>query len=104
VSLGLIVTELIINAIKYAFPTNKAGAQVLVTYEVKGPDWSLVVSDNGVGKRADDPPRKSAGLGTAIVTALARQLEARVETTSAKSGMSVAVTRASFASNMPKAA
>ena len=50
VSLGLIVTELVINSIKYAFPTNKADAQIIVTYEVDGSDWKLTVSDNGVGK------------------------------------------------------
>ncbi len=50
VSIGLIVTELPINAIKYAFPINTAGALVLVTYEIEGSDWKLTVSDNGVGK------------------------------------------------------
>ena len=49
VSIGLIVTELVINAIKYAFPTDRAGAQVLVSYKSDGADWTLVVSDNGVG-------------------------------------------------------
>jgi chemotaxis protein methyltransferase CheR len=39
VSLGLIVTELVINAIKYAFPADKADAQILITYEVEGSDW-----------------------------------------------------------------
>jgi two-component sensor histidine kinase len=104
VSLGLIVTELIINAIKYAFPTNKASAQVLVTYEVNGPDWKLIVSDNGVGRGADDLTPRSGGLGTAIVTALAKQLGAEVETKNAQSGLSISVTRAGFTSKIPKAA
>jgi chemotaxis protein methyltransferase CheR len=104
VSLGLIVTELLINAIKYAFPIAKAGAQVLVTYEVQDADWKLIVSDNGVGRSADASGKRNGGLGTAIVTALAKQLDAKMEVVSGATGMSVSITRASFTSHMPKAA
>ena len=51
VSLGLIVTELVINAVKYAFPGFKENAAILVTYEIKGADWHLAVTDNGEAKR-----------------------------------------------------
>ena len=98
VSIGLIVTELVINAIKYAFPANKADASVLVTYESVGTDWKLTVTDNGVGKPAaasGDPP---GGLGTVIVGALVKQLEARMDVRDANPGMGVTVTRASFTS------
>ena len=50
VSLGLIVTELVLNAVKYAFPAEKADALILVTYETDAGDWKLTVSDNGSGK------------------------------------------------------
>jgi chemotaxis protein methyltransferase CheR len=103
VSLGLIVTELLINAIKYAFPVVKAGAHVRITYEVAGPDWRLIVSDNGVGASADAVGRKG-GLGTAIVTALAKQLGARLEIGGGADGMQVSITQASFAAPMPQAA
>jgi two-component sensor histidine kinase len=63
VSIGLIVTELVINAIKYAFPADKADARVLVTYESQLADWKLIVSDNGVGKNADEAPAAVGGLG-----------------------------------------
>ena len=53
VSLGLIVTELVINAIKYAFPVPTPTRRILVTYETDGADWKLVVSDNGVGKDSE---------------------------------------------------
>ncbi len=104
VSLGLIVTELLINAIKYAFPINKAGARILVTYEVDGADWKLIVSDNGVGKGADNDGRPNGGLGTAIVIALAKQLGAQMEVVSGPAGMRVSITQATFKSHMPQAA
>jgi two-component sensor histidine kinase len=103
VSLGLIVTELVINAIKYAFPADRSGALILVTYETAGPDWKLTVSDNGVGKSASDSDGKKPGLGTAIVQALVKQMDAQLETTSSEIGMSVAITQATFTSHMPRA-
>ena len=103
VSIGLIVTELLINAIKYAFPQDRAGALVLVTYEVKGEDWKLVVSDNGAGKIGDDSLVTNGGLGTSIVKALVNQLDAVLEVASGPHGMSVSITRATFTSRMPQA-
>jgi two-component sensor histidine kinase len=102
VSLGLIVTELVLNAIKYAFPVPGAGALILATYETDGSDWKLTVSDNGVGK--DSGEIKSPGLGTAIIDALVHQLEARIDISSGPDGTSVSVTRATFVSRMPQAA
>jgi two-component sensor histidine kinase len=104
VSIGLIVTELVINAIKYAFPAKMADALVLVTYESKGPDWKLVVSDNGVGNSAEDGAAKVGGLGTVIVAALVKQLEARFEVLAVTKGVSVSITRATFKSKLPQAA
>jgi two-component sensor histidine kinase len=104
VSLGLIVTELVINAIKYAFPSDKAGAEVLVTYEVDGSDWKLTIRDNGVGKMADEAPRTGGGLGTTIVKALAQQLGASVETQSSEAGLEVAIATAAFASRLSRGA
>lgn len=101
VSVGLIVTELLINAIKYAFPISRTGARVLVTYETQGADWRLTVSDNGVGKLEALPA--GGGLGTAIVRALVGQLEAQMEVTSTVGGVSTAITRSTFTSRMPLA-
>ncbi|MDW5312910.1 sensor histidine kinase [Rhizobium sp. PL01] len=63
VSLGLIVTELVINAIKYAFSALKAGASISVSYEVNGADWKLVFADNGVGKEVVPVPKPGGGWG-----------------------------------------
>jgi two-component sensor histidine kinase len=104
VSIGLIVTELVINAVKYAFPTRKADALVRVTYESKGEDWKLIVSDNGVGKNAAVAAETPGGLGTIIVRALVQQLDAHMEIVSAPAGLSVSITRATFESQLTKAA
>jgi two-component sensor histidine kinase len=90
VSLGLIVTELVINALKYAFPNDRDGA-IVVGYTSDAPDWTLNVSDNGVGMlRGGDTPAK-VGLGSSIVDALARQLHAEVRLADANPGVSVSI-------------
>ncbi|HEY2356874.1 MAG TPA: histidine kinase dimerization/phosphoacceptor domain -containing protein [Phenylobacterium sp.] len=104
VSMGLIVTELVINALKYAFPADEAGSLVMVTYESRGADWKLVVSDNGVGKDLTGAVDTAGGLGSVIVRALVKQLDARMDAVSGPSGLNVSITRASFTSNMPQAA
>src|SRR4029079_3205629 len=67
VSIGLIVTELIINAIKYAFPERRSSARIRVTFEIAKSDWKLTVADNGVGRTAKED--QSTGLGTALIGA-----------------------------------
>jgi PAS domain S-box-containing protein len=98
VSLGLIVTELVINALKHAFPGKRQVGQVVVSYEVNGLDWRLIVSDNGVGQPESPGPsvRKRAGLGTSLVQALAQQFDAQVEFSSGPTGTSVSVAHAKF--------
>jgi chemotaxis protein methyltransferase CheR len=104
VSIGLIVTELVINAIKYAFPVGRPDAQILVTYEIDDQDWKLIVSDNGIGKNVADAAEVTSGLGTAIIEALVRQLDARMDIASNATGTKVSITRATFTSRMPQAA
>ncbi|HEY9236376.1 MAG TPA: histidine kinase dimerization/phosphoacceptor domain -containing protein [Phenylobacterium sp.] len=77
ISLGLIVTELVINALKHAFPDGRRGA-IVVEYRSAGSDWTLSVADDGVGMHSGGASPQ-AGLGATIVEALARQLGARVE-------------------------
>ena len=95
VSLGLIVTELVINALKHGFPDNRPG-KISVDFEFHGPNWRLTVVDDGVGMPAD-PADMPTGLGTSIVQALAKQLNASIETASAHGGTRVAITHTQVA-------
>jgi two-component sensor histidine kinase len=79
VSLGLVVTELVINALKHAFPGDRAGS-IVVRYRSVGSGWILSIEDDGIGMPKDGTTAQ-AGLGTSLVAALARQMEARVELT-----------------------
>ncbi len=105
VSIGLIVTELVINAVKYAFPTAKSDALVGVTYASRGDEWNLIVADNGVGNSAIAGAGTTAGgLGTIIVKALVQQLGARMEMISDPAGLNVSITRGAFETQLPTAA
>jgi two-component sensor histidine kinase len=95
VSLGLIVTELVINALKHAFPGDRKG-KIKVDYHSHGPNWTLSVTDNGIGMPADTASAKP-GLGTSIVQALTKQLQAVVEVTDAKPGTAVSVAHTQIA-------
>ncbi len=104
VSLGLIVIELVINALKHAFPNNRPDARIEVRYEVTGSNWRLSVADNGVGKKPGAVTPAKGGLGTSLVTALAHQLEAQVEMKSAPTGLTVTITHATFDAKLPETA
>jgi chemotaxis protein methyltransferase CheR len=104
VSVGLIVTELIMNAIKYAFPRPRASARIRVTFEKARSDWKLTVSDNGVGRSPREGSKASTGLGTALIGALAKQLNAQIIEASTAKGLTVSVTRSTFESLLPVAA
>ena len=92
VSLGLIVTELVINALKHAFPDGRRGL-ITVSYDSHGSGWTLAVHDDGVGMPSD-AASATPGLGTSIVEALARQLKAQVQVTAGHPGTTVRIVHA----------
>lgn len=91
ISIGLIVTELVINALKHAFPDGRNG-NIIVSYQARGEDWSLSVGDDGIGMHAHTEAK--AGLGTSIVEALAAQLDAKVEVGDVTPGTRIAIVHA----------
>ena len=92
VCFGLIVTELVMNALKHAFFHEKSDCQITVAYDVDGPDWKLSVADNGTGKVAKDIlATAKGGLGTGIIKALASQLDAQVKIVSGPQGTTVSI-------------
>jgi two-component sensor histidine kinase len=104
VSIGLIVTELVMNVLKHAFLVDKVDGQIIVAYEVAETSWKLTVADNGIGKPDGSPDKTVPGLGTSIVEALAKQLDSRVEISRDPYGTMVSVTHGTVASQLPVAA
>jgi two-component sensor histidine kinase len=92
VNLGLIVTELVINALKHAFPADRQNCQVNAEYRTEGSNWELTVSDNGVGIAEDLTKDRKVGLGTNLVQALSQHLDAEVDITSGPGGVNVVIT------------
>jgi two-component sensor histidine kinase len=91
VSLGLIVTELVINALKHGFHGEEAG-EIQVSYDAQASGWRLSVADNGSGPKEATIEPPHIGLGTSIVEALARQLKATVQKSGGPQGTTVSIT------------
>ena len=89
VSLGLIVTELVINALKHAFPDRRKG-RIAIDYSSTGADWTLSVADDGVGIPGG-PDAPMSGLGTGIVEALAKNLRGEIDLSNANPGTVVTI-------------
>jgi two-component sensor histidine kinase len=95
-SLGLIVTELVMNALKHAFADEEVEGLVTIAYDMDGTNWKLSVADNGIGKPNGGLVKGSSGLGTGIIKALSQQLDAKVETVAGPEGTTVSITHATF--------
>jgi two-component sensor histidine kinase len=101
VSLGLIITELAINALKHGFPEGRAGT-IKVAYRSRGNSWSMSVTDDGVGMPAAGADKP--GLGTSIVRALATQLKADIRVVAMSPGTAVLIERKELGVEPPGAA
>ncbi len=77
VSIGLIVNELVTNALKYAYPAENCGQIRVRFFRHVGLGVQLVVEDDGIGYPDGASPRGS-GLGAVIVSAMARTAQATV--------------------------
>ncbi|RFN60089.1 tetratricopeptide repeat protein [Marixanthomonas ophiurae] len=72
VPIGLIVNELLTNALKYAFPEGTQG-KINISLKKENNDLQLKVSDNGIGKTESSTP-KGTGFGTQLIQLLTQQL------------------------------
>jgi two-component sensor histidine kinase len=76
VAIGIIVNELVMNAVKYAYPDGAGPIHIVLNGH--GDDLELSIADDGVGLNVKTDPR-STGMGQRIVTAMAQKLDASVE-------------------------
>jgi two-component sensor histidine kinase len=83
VAIGIIVNELVMNAVKYAYPDGAGPIHVVL--KAQGDDLLLSIADDGVGLNVKTDPR-STGMGQRIVTAMATKLDASVERDPAHAG------------------
>ena len=104
VSIGLIVTELVMNSLKHAFPDERKDHAIVVSYKVADGDWKLTVSDNGIGNSGSSTDQKKGGLGASLVESLAKQLDAQLDIAGDANGRVVSITHATFKPKSTKAA
>jgi two-component sensor histidine kinase len=83
VAIGIIVNELVMNAVKYAYPDGSG--PIHVELSATGDDVLLAIADDGVGLNVKVDPR-STGMGQRIVSAMASKLEADVARDPAHAG------------------
>jgi two-component sensor histidine kinase len=85
IPVGLIVNELVTNALKHAFPDDTKGTVVVTLKRVPG-ELRLTVADNG---RGVDPRRADSGVGGRLVEGLAQQLGGQLKRESDSQGTTV---------------
>jgi two-component system, sensor histidine kinase PdtaS len=85
IPIGLIVNELVTNAVKYAFPGESSGTVTVVLKREPG-ELRLTVADDGKGI---DPRRADSGLGGRLVEGFAQQLGGQVQRESGSQGTTV---------------
>jgi PAS domain S-box-containing protein len=86
VPLGIVLTELITNAVKYAFPTPRSGT-ILVQARRSRPGWiELVVRDDGIGMSS----LREGSLGYGLVRSLVQQIRGEIDVRS-NAGLTVTI-------------
>ncbi|MCK5572039.1 MAG: sensor histidine kinase, partial [Bacteroidetes bacterium] len=79
---GLMVNELVSNALKYAFPKGKEGELLITFSQVARNKYALSVTDNGIGLPAELDVRKPRSLGLQLVNMLVAQLRGTLDVVS----------------------
>jgi two-component sensor histidine kinase len=73
-------------------------------YDIAETNWTMTVSDNGIGKPEGSPGKIVPGLGTRIVEALVKQLDSRVEISRHPHGTMVSIIHSPLTSRLLVAA
>jgi two-component sensor histidine kinase len=76
---GLIITELVTNALKYAFPGRPEGIIYVSLGTTSEGNYQMVVWDNGIGMSKDFDISKATSLGMRLVKMLTDQLNGKLE-------------------------
>ena len=76
---GLIINELVSNALKHGFPEGRSGELDIDLHRVEGDGYVLQVKDDGVGFPEGLDFRKTGTLGMQIISTLVEQIEGRLE-------------------------
>jgi PAS domain S-box-containing protein len=76
---GMIINELISNALKYAFAEKQHGTITVRMKNIEGDRVELTVADDGIGFHPETSPARSDSLGMTIVSALVEQLHGTME-------------------------
>jgi two-component sensor histidine kinase len=76
---GLIVNELVSNALKHAFPSHQAGTIKIAVAALSGGRLEVVVADDGIGLTAPDGDTEKRTLGLRLVDTLVAQLDGTVD-------------------------
>ncbi|MES2986443.1 MAG: sensor histidine kinase [Pseudomonadota bacterium] len=91
VSIGLVINELVTNAVKHAFPGRDEG-RIHARFEAVENGWRLTVSDDGNGMPAETRAQgRQGGMGQRLIEAFARQAHGTVKTESSPEGTVVTV-------------
>ena len=77
--LGLLVSELVSNALKHAFPRGTGGVIRIALERIGADGLRLEVGDDGVGLPPECDPATSRSMGLMLVQLFAKQLEAVLE-------------------------
>ena len=77
IPLGLIISEIVTNSLKHAFPNSKG--KISISLHIKGEETELIIKDNGVGVPKDFDIQNPKKLGLQLLNTLVEQLEGTIE-------------------------
>lgn len=89
VPIGLLVNELVTNAVKYAFPDNRG--RIFLGFRQRDGEFTLSVQDDGVGLDGGERTSASSGMGTRFVDAFVRQIGGTLARASGAGGTTITV-------------